>query len=189
MSTFFDIDCSGDTVTIEKTNNGDLIFHGYDEDAEMAAVELGFEPSPCWIVWTAINNDDLGKELHNQSYRGNDLLVKVLLFAGANVEAEDKDGYFKRTPLHVAATNNYTNVVKILLEAGASLDATDRDGWTPLHEAAMWNHADVAKVLLEAGASVDARNNTGHTPLGLALWEEKYAVISVIKAWIEEHSE
>jgi len=184
MRAFFDMDCGGETVTIEKTDDGDIIFHGWDEETELAAIELGFKPSACWIIWNAINNDILDRELFSQAYRGNALLVKALLFVGASANAKSLDGW---TPLHVAAVYGHADAAKILIDAGASVDAMDKDGWTPLHEATRWNHADVAKVLLEAGASVDARTRGGKTPFSIALDNEKYDLVKVIQAWIKEH--
>jgi len=61
--------------------------------------------------------------------------VKVLLDAGANLEARDKDGY---TPLHEAATSLregpevVEEVVEVLLNAGADPKAKTIDGRTPV---------------------------------------------------------
>jgi len=87
MTTFFEMDCGGETVTIEKTDDGDFIFHGWDEETELAAIELGFEPSACLIVWNAINDDGLDAELRRQVFYGNALLVEALIFAGADANA------------------------------------------------------------------------------------------------------
>jgi len=167
MSTFFETECGGETVTIEKTDDGDFIFHGYDENAELAAIELGFEPSACWIVWNAINEDELDTDLDGQVCEGNALAVKALLFAGASADSFDRDGGL--SPLHTAAAYDRADVVKILLKAGASVSAKDHDKRTPLHEAAWWGYANIAKVLLEAGASVDAKTYAGWTPLHYAV--------------------
>jgi hypothetical protein len=44
--------CDGHEVVLEVGADGGLIFHGYDfdEDAEEAAIELGFEPSECFAL-------------------------------------------------------------------------------------------------------------------------------------------
>jgi len=186
MSTFFKLDCGGETVTIEKTDDGDFIFHGWDEETELAAIELGFEPSACWIVWNAINNDTLDEELFEQSYRGNVLCVEALIWAGSSVEAERYDEW---TPLHVVAANGNADVAEILLEAGASVDAKTYTGWTPLHVAAQDGHANVAKTLLKAGANVDAKDTAWVTPLKLALYYKKHDVVAVLESWIAEHGE
>ena len=164
MSTLFEMDCGGETVTIEKTDDGDFIFHGYDEDAELAAIELGFEPSPCWIVWTAINNDELNYVLLDQVMLDHASEVEALIFVGADVEASGSENW---KPLHTTAFNNSIKTAKTLIESGAHVDAKDEDGWTPLHAAVSRGHADLAKTLIGAGANVDASTNLKNTPLHL----------------------
>jgi len=186
MSTFLNIDCGGEAVTLERTNNGDIIFHGWDEETELAAIELGFEPSACWIIWNAINEDALDRELFSQAYRGNALLVEALIFVGASSKAKN---YGDWTPLHIAGQLGYTTVAKLLLEAGANVDAKDPDNWTPLHLAALSGRIDIVKLLLEAGASVYARTRDGQTPLGIASSREESNIVTIIHDWIEEHGE
>ena len=53
------------------------------------------------------------------AYKGHTEIVKVLIAAGANIEAIDDEGY---TPLEVAARNGHVEVVKLLLEKGAKVD-------------------------------------------------------------------
>ena len=79
--------------------------------------------------------------------------VKVLLSAGANLEATDKDGW---TALMWAAEEGHVEVVKVLLSAGANLEATDKDGWTVLMREAGAGHVEIIKVLLSAGANLKA---------------------------------
>ena len=217
MSTSFEMDCGGEAVTLEKTDDGNIIFHGWDEETELAAIELGFEPSACWIVWNAINNDLLNEELFEKGRHGNLLLVEALLFVGASAN-EDHGSW--GTLLHVAAEYGHVDVVKILLEAGASVDAIDPEDWTPLHIAArngylniVWDlldagasvyaetehkwtplhhaaargHEDVVEDLLKAGASVDSKTSNGFTPLDWALDYKRTAVVKFIEDWIEEH--
>ena len=219
MSTLFEMDCGGETVTIERTDDGDFIFHNWDEETELAAIELGFEPSACLAVWNAINDDRLDAELIEQSSKGTALCTEALIFAGASVDAKTRTRW---TPLHYAADRGYEDIARVLVDAGASVDAKDCDEWTPLHNAAMSGHADVAKVLLEAGASVneqhdagwtplheaarwghtaatkvlleaganvDAKDTAGVTPLKLALYYKKHDVVAVLESWIAEHGE
>jgi ankyrin repeat protein len=57
-------------------------------------------------------------------------IVKDLLAAGANIEAEgDPAGVH---PLHVAADAGKADVLKLLLDHGAKVDARDREERTPL---------------------------------------------------------
>ncbi|HET7133908.1 MAG TPA: ankyrin repeat domain-containing protein, partial [Gammaproteobacteria bacterium] len=58
--------------------------------------------------------------------------VTVLLDAGADVTRADVN---KRTPLHAAAQQGYTDVARLLAERGGDLTAADVDGVTPLDAA------------------------------------------------------
>jgi len=183
MSTFFDMDGGGETVTIEKTDNGDFIFHGWDEETELAAIELGFEPSACWIVWNAINDDALDEELLDYASNENVSVVEALIFAGASVKAVDADGW---TPLHHAVHKGHTGVVKALLKARASADARNRYGYAPLHLAASSNNVDVTNILLSAGALV---NSYHFTPLHTAALNGHVDVVTtLLKAGANVHA-
>ena len=185
MNIFFEMDCGGETVTIEKTDDGDFIFHGWDEETELAAIELGFEPSACLIIWNAINDDALDDALFYRASRGSALIVEALIFAGADVRMR---GHYQWTPLHEAAGNGHTDIVKLLLEAGTSVDASDNEGWTPLHYTAAHGYPDVVKILLIAGASVGAKTDSGHTPMSLAVSWEESSIVEILESWIEEHN-
>jgi ankyrin repeat protein len=77
-----------------------------------------------------------------------DLLVK----AGANVNAQDKDG---RTALFKSAQNNYVAKLRVLVKApGIQLDRRDRQGSTALMIARKAHHEDCVQVLLAAGATL-----------------------------------
>jgi len=184
MSTFLNIDCGGETVTIEKTDDGDFIFHGWDEETEMAAIELGFEPSPCFAVWNAINDDRLNTELNEQVvYEGNVLFVKALIFAGADVH------WMGDFTLQRAASHDRADLVKVLLDAGANIEASDSNGWTSLYYAALHCCTDTVTVLLRAGANIHAPSKKGWTPLSIA---EKFGCINIVEIledWIREHGE
>jgi len=144
MSTLFEMDCGGETVTIERTDDGDFIFHNWDEETELAAIELGFEPSACLVVWNAINEDWLDAELIEQSARGNVLCVEALIFVGASVEAQRYGGW---QPLHNAAMHGHADVAKVLLEAGANVSAKDYDGFTPRQNASLLGKTKVHKII------------------------------------------
>jgi len=50
---FFDLDCgdSDDPVRLEILDTGEVVFHNFDLEVELAAQELGFAPSDCYVVW------------------------------------------------------------------------------------------------------------------------------------------
>ena len=122
--------------------------------------------------------------------------TKLLIEAGANVEAEDKDG---RTALMHAITKDASAAMKLLIEAGANVDAKGKvrsvgvawrgvtsashpsavvarvqDGMTALHHAAKEMNDAAAKRLIEAGAEVDALDCRGRTPLWHAMTGPSY---------------
>src|SRR5262249_54726430 len=93
-----------------------------------------------------------GTALHAAAAGGSTAMVRALLDAGADVNAEEENG---RTPLHVAATNRRKEVAALLLARGAKVDAKNKsDHFTPLHSAALAGSTEVAGLLLANGADV-----------------------------------
>ena len=101
------------------------------------------------------------------------LCVKLLIEAGADLEAVDRDGY---TPLHLcpARTTNF-QIVSLLVEAGANVNAVNNYGSTALHYAyANCDAVYLVELLLAAGASVNVRNASGRTPFDTVLdWDRR----------------
>jgi ankyrin repeat protein len=82
--------------------------------------------------------------------------VRILLAAGANVNARANDG---RTPLIEAAVRGRPKSARLLIAAHADLNYEQR-GWGTAVEAAERNgHNDVAAILRNAGA-----RSSGHSP-------------------------
>lgn len=77
-------------------------------------------------------SDEMGNEnetaLHAAAWWGRPEMAKILIDAGANVNAVDKD---RSTPLHEAVRMGKIRVARLLLERGANLDAKDNKGVTP----------------------------------------------------------
>ena len=88
--------------------------------------------------------------------------VRLLLEAGADVEARDKDG---DTVLMQAAWNGHTEILRLLLQAAAEVDARATDGWTALMRAASWGQTESVRLLLEAGADAGGCATDGSTAL------------------------
>lgn len=131
--------------------------------------------------------------LHYAARYGSPKHIKILLEAGANVNAFNLSG---STPL-IAASESTKNVevlleggadihaqnrlgdtalfyasyaedpinVKKLLKAGADVNQRNNANWTPLHYAARIGHPSVVEALLNAGANVESQSQYGTTPL------------------------
>lgn len=141
--------------------------------------------------------------LHIATYTRCFEMVKILLKAGADVTAVDRDGY---SALHVAIIgysseykrffflmisffismmmllliqteghrkNNY-KLVKTLIEAGSNVNAKPNEGYTPFVYAIICCLDDVVEQMLIAGAEVNARGQYGMTPLFLAVLKDNY---------------
>ncbi|MBI4747975.1 MAG: ankyrin repeat domain-containing protein [Acidobacteria bacterium] len=131
-------------------------------------------------------------------YARDQKIVRLLLDAGADVNARTSDGdtvlirsasYASRevigallnaganvnlqnttgdTALHSAAFNGRSDILQMLLGAGATVDTSDIGGYTALIWAASNNHGEAVRVLLKFGANMNAANNDGYTGLILA---------------------
>jgi catechol 2,3-dioxygenase-like lactoylglutathione lyase family enzyme len=93
----------------------------------------------------------LHSALTNEDRLRYDLVLQVLLRAGADPNAATKPG---------VATGSFMR------------DARTR-GETPLHRAALFGTPATVHLLLEAGASREARDTSGDTPLGWASWARR----------------
>ncbi|XP_045616246.2 uncharacterized protein [Procambarus clarkii] len=113
--------------------------------------------------------------LHRASHHGHDLIVRLLLAAGAEVNRQDVVG---NTPLHAAAQAGHNRVVKILLGHGARLEATSKSGMTPLHRAASKGKELTCNLLLRRGSNPQAEDTVGRTP---ADWARKRGFKSLAK--------
>jgi ankyrin repeat protein len=110
-------------------------------------------------------------ELETAVSRGDLNSVRVLIHAGADVNARDNSG---RTALLWAAQYGEVEIVRALTRAGSDLKAKDRQGWTPLTRALSEGHFDVVQALIAAGAEINrdqlrkdlnAKDMHGWTPL------------------------
>jgi ankyrin repeat protein len=147
--------------------------------------------------WADVSARDLmdWTPLHYASGRGVSDVVRLLVAAGANVNAQGRDGL---TPLHCAAMAGCD--VEPLLHAGADISAQDvsgrtpvpwvaqkgdsmganhmildaeeglldlrnKDGKTAMHLAAEGGHSAILDYLLRTGASKHVKDKLGRTPL------------------------
>lgn len=118
--------------------------------------------------------------LHWAATHGDVAEVKLLLGAGARVDAGTRNGNY--TPLHMASRSGRAEAIKALIKAGANVNAlTTSGGATALHFAAGDGDADAVTALLDAHAVVDARDSAlRQTPLMWAAAANRVAAIQVL---------
>lgn len=123
--------------------------------------------SPNTLLPLALHWPAHASVLHRAAHHGHDLIVRLLLAAGADIQARDVVG---NTPLHVATQAGHNRVVKILLDSGASLEAVSQSGMSPLHRAASKGKELTCNLLIRRGANPRAEDSSGRTP---ADWARK----------------
>jgi ankyrin repeat protein len=87
--------------------------------------------------------------LHGAVCNGNTQCVRLLIVAGADVNAQEVCNQF--TPLHFAAEDGHTDIAEMLLMANAVPNLLDLRGKTPLDRAMWENHKEVALLLKKYG--------------------------------------
>ena len=92
-----------------------------------------------------------GRALHSAAGHGFTACVRLLLRAGADVNAR---GIIGATPLHIASQHGRVHAAKLLIAAGANLLARDQHDFTPLRIAIYSGQREVALTLLRAGAAI-----------------------------------
>jgi len=99
-------------------------------------------------------------------------IVRVLVDAGARVDAVDSNGWAAiHHCLRYSELPDVSEIVRVLLSAPhADVDQSDREGWTPLMYAARYRtSAEVRVIAVEFRASVQKTTNQGSTALSMAV--------------------
>ena len=76
-------------------------------------------------------------------------IVKALIYAGADVNAKNKNG---TVLMNAVLLNENPEVIKALIDAGADVNAKNKEGNTALSIATILNKSDIRKMLIDAGA-------------------------------------
>jgi len=99
-----------------------------------------------------VRDKDGSTPLHWAAWKGHREVARLLLDAGAEVNARNKNRHWGTTPLHAAAHGNQVDVAKLLLARGAKINAKNLHSRTPLGETTFHKATAVAALLRENGA-------------------------------------
>jgi FOG: Ankyrin repeat len=108
--------------------------------------------------------------LHHAVSCGRDDVAQLLIKAGANVHAKEKDG---STLLHLAASYEDADLAETLIDAGIDVNKQNFGGITPLHIATIYGIQKVVLVLTTAKEDVNIQDKEGKTPLHCAAKNDK----------------
>jgi len=154
-SKFFEIDCGDDEpVVLEIVKPAKMVtadnwrthcwkpaqlrWHNWDLDTELAAQELGFPPSRCYVVHLILNHPDFDPTKQ---------MLKAVIPASEYV-------------LRKSIPMNFPGWIDILLAAGADPDALTSDEEPVLAVAAMFGEIEAVEALVAGGADVAAGHNS-----------------------------
>jgi rhodanese-related sulfurtransferase len=103
--------------------------------------------------------------LMKASHHGDHRVARLLIAAGAEVNARNADG---NNALWLACVGNHLDMIDTLVEAGIDIDNRNDNGATPLMYAASSGKAVVVERLLAKGADVAPETLDGFSALDLA---------------------
>lgn len=129
--------------------------------------ERSYTLTPLMVAIMRDDEDDTPCEEQREQPRGNTLeVVRVLLNAGADIEAQDDDGC--TALMYAAAGKEKIDIMKALLDAGADVEVEDECGYTALLTAIDENNVEGVRILIAAGADVNKRTELGYRALSFA---------------------
>ncbi len=124
------------------------------------------------------NRSDSNFPLFMASMRGHTEAVKLLIDAGACVDASNENGV---TSLFVAVQNDHIEVVKILIDATADVNqGRTTDNASPLYIAVQNDKKNMVQLLLEHGAHNNDQGPDGFTPLYMAARGDKVEIVRLL---------
>jgi hypothetical protein len=146
---------------------------GLSNDEELQAYNKVVSGNP-----NAIVGDSGETKLHIAAKNGEVTLVKALIKAGANVNAQDK---YKWLPLHYGVDNGNFDIVKLLLANGAKVNHQDENGTTALAQAIRGEaNKRIVEILIANGANIHLTDISGDTPLHDASYFGKTDIVEVL---------
>lgn len=136
----------------------------------------------------AIYSSDLCNAVSGNGYGGNIEIVRLLLDAGAPLEADDTSAY---NPLITAIKNKNAEMVELFLERGANPNFYNY-GIMPIHLAVAIKEIEIVRVLLKYGADANAKvkKQSGYikeylaiTPLDIAIYKADEEMQELLKSY------
>ena len=126
------------------------------------------------ILNATIGNAYGSTPLHFATHNGRTEMVRMLLAAGANVNAVNRYGTL---PLHDAAGPGHLEIVALLLENDSAVNVQDGRGITALEYALQGKHYNVAELLRRHGASENATTsgNEANKTISISIIKDGFA--------------
>ena len=112
------------------------------------------------------------------AYLDKPVILKALIEAGADLNAQDSEG---TTSLTFAAQEGNPVIAMELIKAGADVNLARPDGVTPLHMAANNGHEGCAAVLIQAGADIHRRTEMGNTSIKFAINSKNEKIAKMLR--------
>lgn len=167
LETLKSVECRDDAIQILKTRNIDLkkeLFFNALINGDKELIDL--------FVRAGINihcEDEKGTpSVLIAMKKGYTVIVRILLNAGADINATDKMGITLLMLACGKSTQSYKEIAKLLIDKGARINEYDRLGYTPLLLSLSGGSDEIAELLIEKGADVYAQTKYGETALSLA---------------------
>lgn len=125
-----------------------------------------------------VNSKHAGEPvLHAAAVGGSDICVRLLLEAGADLEAV---GVYKETAFLEACKRGKLECAKELLKAGARIDVMDCEGNSAMRWAAWKGENHILELLIEHGADIDETDSAGVTILMCAAGQGHLAAVKTL---------
>lgn len=156
----------------------DYILENYDNIPDISLITCCKANNIEGVIYCLVNGYDPNVEeemlpLLIAAQAGNDYMVELLLYFGADINKRNINGF---SAIYYSVYKNHLSTCKLLISKNADIEI--RNNWveSSLHCAAQIGNMSIVKVLVEAGADTNAKNRNGYTPLYCAASHGNYDV-------------